>query len=164
MDYHYKTEPFAHQRDVLERCWKKINWALFLEMGTGKSKICIDNVGMLFQQKSIDTFVVVAPKGVYRNWASIEIPKHLPTYIERQIAIWNPTPNKKQREELEDILKAGERVSGIGQRAVKSLKIFVMNIEALSTVKGQRFLERLLRGSEALLAIDESTSIKSPKA
>ena len=164
MDYHYKTEPFAHQRDVLERCWKKINWALFLEMGTGKSKICIDNVGMLFQQKSIDTFVVVAPKGVYRNWASIEIPKHLPTYIERQIAIWNPTPNKKQREELEDILKAGERVSGIGQRAVKSLKIFVMNIEALSTVKGQRFLERLLRGSEALLAIDESTAIKSPKA
>ena len=164
MDYHYKTDPFTHQRNVLERSWKKVNWALFLEMGTGKSKICIDNVGMLFQQRSIDTFVVVAPKGVYRNWASIEIPKHLPDHIENQIAVWNPAPNKKQRQELENILKAGDRVGGIGQRAVRSLKIFVMNIEALSTGKGQKFLERLLRGSEALLAIDESTSIKSPKA
>ena len=164
MDYHYKTDPFTHQRNVLERSWKKVNWALFLEMGTGKSKICIDNVGMLFQQRSIDTFVVVAPKGVYRNWASIEIPKHLPAYIERQITVWNPAPNKKQRQELENILKVPDRVSGNGQRAVRSLRIFVMNIEALSTGKGQKFLTRLLRGSEALLAIDESTAIKSPKA
>ena len=184
MDYHFKTIPFTHQSNVLRRCWRRTNWALFLEMGTGKSKICIDNVGMLFQQRSIDTFVVVAPKGVYRNWASIEIPKHLPDYIEREIAIWNPTPNKQQRHELENILKAGERVSGIGPgiasdrntfclgkishvpwpRPVRSLRIFVMNIEALSTGKGQKFLERLLRGSEALLAIDESTAIKSQKA
>ena len=45
-----------------------------------------------------------------------------------------------------------------------SLRIFIVNVEALSTVKGQRFLERLLKSSEALLAIDESTTIKSPKA
>ena len=39
-----------------------------------------------------------------------------------------------------------------------------MNVEALSTSKGQRFLDGVLKASRALLAIDESTAIKSPKA
>jgi len=39
-----------------------------------------------------------------------------------------------------------------------------MNVEALSTDKGKRYLESLLKASKALLAVDESTAIKSPKA
>jgi len=61
--YKFKTQPFAHQSTVLKECWDRENWALFLDMGTGKSKICIDNVAVLFQHDLIDTFVVVAPKG-----------------------------------------------------------------------------------------------------
>jgi SNF2 family DNA or RNA helicase len=151
--YKFKTQPFAHQSTVLKECWDRENWALFLDMGTGKSKICIDNVAVLFQHDLIDTFVVVAPKGVYRNWAAIEIPKHLPDSIDRHLAVWTPTPNKDQKQALLAVLEPSE-----------SLRILVMNIEALSTAKGQKFLGRLLRGSQALFAIDESTTIKSPKA
>ena len=39
--YKFKTQPFAHQSTVLKECWDRENWALFLDMGTGKSKICI---------------------------------------------------------------------------------------------------------------------------
>ena len=42
-------------------------------MGTGKSKVCIDNAGILYECGEIDTFIVIAPKGVYRIWAEIEI-------------------------------------------------------------------------------------------
>ena len=84
--YKFKTKPFAHQSTVLKECWAHENWALFLDMGTGKSKICIDNVGVLFQHGLIDTFVVVAPKGVYRNWAVLEIPKHLPDSTDSHLA------------------------------------------------------------------------------
>ena len=39
-----------------------------------------------------------------------------------------------------------------------------MNVEALSTPKGRRFLTTFLDHSKSLLTVDESTAIKSPKA
>ena len=153
MKYDYKTKPFTHQADVLKKSWNKTNWAYFLEMGTGKSKIAIDNAALLFERGKIDTFIVVAPKGVFRNWASIELPAHMPDRINRDVVIWRPDPPKGHKQALNDLLNPSER-----------LRVLVMNVEALSTKKGQRFLEALLGASVALLAVDESTSIKSPKA
>jgi len=153
MVYDFKTQPFAHQAQVLAASWDKINWAYFLEMGTGKSKIALDNAACLYEHKKIDTFIVVAPKGVYRNWANLEIPAHMPDRIERDVVIWRPDPTKPQKKALTDLLAPSER-----------LRVLVMNVEALSTRKGQRFLEALLRASVAFLAVDESTAIKSPKA
>ena len=152
-DYKHKTKPFAHQADVLKKSWDKTNWAYFLEMGTGKSKVAIDNAALLFERGEIDTFIVVAPKGVFRNWANLEIPAHMPDRIERDVVIWRPNPPKSHKQALKDLLAPSER-----------LRVLVMNVEALSTVKGQRFLESLLRASVAFLAVDESTAIKSPKA
>jgi hypothetical protein len=56
MSYTFKTKPFDHQADVLKLSWKALNWAYFMEMGTGKSKVCIDNAGILFELGRIDTF------------------------------------------------------------------------------------------------------------
>ena len=50
--------------------------------GTGKSKVLIDNIAMLYKQDKINFAVVIAPKGVYRNWSEIEIP-HMPDGIKR---------------------------------------------------------------------------------
>ena len=151
--YKFKTKPFQHQADVLKNSWSRINYAFFMEMGTGKSKVCIDNAGILYEQRKIDTFIVIAPKGVYRNWANLEIPTHLPDTIEHKMVVWKASPNKKQKQNLLDLF---EEFDG--------LRIFIMNVEALSTVKGVKYLEKLLLHSRAMLAIDESTTIKSPKA
>ena len=153
MAYSFQTTPYAHQKEVLEASWNETVWAYFLEMGTGKSKICIDNAAILFERGEIDTLIVIAPKGVYRNWARIEVPAHLPERIERDLAVWRPSPNKAEKKALTDLLEPSE-----------AFKILVMNVEALSTAKGQRFLEALLKASTAMLAVDESTTIKSPKA
>ena len=48
-EYKFKTEPFDHQRKVLEDSWSEEFYALFMEMGTGKSKVAIDTIGMLYQ-------------------------------------------------------------------------------------------------------------------
>ena len=136
--YKFKTEPFQHQKDVLKTSWSKTVWAYFMEMGTGKSKVCIDNVGILFEKNEIDTFIVIAPKGVYRNWSNIEIPVHLPDHIEKVICVWRPSPNKKEKELLLSLLK--EKVPGV-------LRIFIMNVEALSTAKGTSYLAALLKKS-----------------
>ena len=46
MNYKFKTKPYAHQLSVRKVLGTK-NTAYFMEMGTGKSKVLIDNISML---------------------------------------------------------------------------------------------------------------------
>ena len=48
MNYKFKTKPYAHQLKALKRSWDKEYFAYFMEMGTGKSKVLIDNASMLY--------------------------------------------------------------------------------------------------------------------
>jgi SNF2 family DNA or RNA helicase len=154
-DYKFKTKPYQHQDDILKGTWDKINWAFFMEMGTGKSKVCIDTAAMLFEAGEIDTFIVVAPKGVYRNWANLEIPAHMPDRVREGalISMWRPNPPKALKQDLNSFTEPAQ-----------GFRMLMINIEALSTAKGQKYLAAVLGASEALLAIDESTAIKSVKA
>ena len=153
MKFKYKTQPYEHQRIALERSYDKINYAYFMEMGCGKSKVLIDNMAWLYENKKIDTAIVVAPNGVYRNWQTAEIPAHLHDDIEREVYVWNPNPNKTQKEHL---------VSGIKERG--KLRILLVNVEGFATTKLKAFVEKFVRDSTFLLAVDESTTIKNPKA
>lgn len=153
MKFKYKTKPYEHQRIALERSYNKTNYGYFMEMGCGKSKVLIDNVAWLYEQKKIDTVVIVAPKGVYRNWQVSEIPAHLREDIEHEVYVWNPNPNKDQQRHLKE---------GIEER--KKLRIFLVNVEGFATTKVRKYMDMFVRGSSFLLAVDESTTIKNPKA
>jgi len=151
--FNYRTEPYAHQRKALERSHDKRNYGYFMEMGCGKSKVLIDNIVWLYEQGRIDTAVVVAPKGVYRNWDDLEIPTHFPENVPHEVYVWNPSPNKSQAERLK---------SGIQERGV--LRILLANVEGFASKKLPAFMGAFTQGSSFLLAVDESTTIKNPKA
>ena len=57
------------------------NDKIFVTGNSGKSKVIIDNMTYLKQQNAIDAAIVLAPKGVYRNWSTQEIPKHMPDEV-----------------------------------------------------------------------------------
>ena len=61
-NYKFKTKPYDHQEEIWSNSWKKTFYALFAEMGTGKSKIAIDTIGALYLKGEIDTALVLAPK------------------------------------------------------------------------------------------------------
>tara|TARA_R110002124_G_scaffold172877_1_gene340410 strand:- start:2068 stop:3510 length:1443 start_codon:yes stop_codon:yes gene_type:complete len=153
MDYRFKTEPYEHQLKALGCSWNKIDFAYFMEMGTGKTKVCIDNIAMLYDKGHIDSALVIAPKGVYHNWKNQELPIHLPEHINANIVCWTPTPNKKEQAALDSLFVIND-----------NLTIFLMNIEAFSTSKGYEFAYKFLLGHRSLMAIDESTTIKAPTA
>jgi len=153
MKYKFKTKPYEHQLEALKRSWNKKEFAYFMEMGTGKSKVLIDNIAILYDRGGINAAIIVAPKGVYRNWSEKEIPVHMPDHVETQIAVWNPAPNKKQKKELIDLFDPSPE-----------LKILVINIDAFSTKKGVTFVEKFILGHNVVMAVDESTTIKNPKA
>ena len=81
MDYKFKTKPYAHQLKALEMSWDKSYFAYFMEMGTGKSKVLIDNIAMLYDAGKINGVLIVAPKGVVKTWYAQEIPTHLVDHI-----------------------------------------------------------------------------------
>ena len=153
MDYKFKTEPYEHQLTALGASHKKENFALFMEMGTGKSKVLIDNIAMLYDRGKINAALIVAPKGVYHNWERQELPIHMPEHVLYQTITWSPVETKKQQNALKKLFIHDE-----------DLVIFLMNIEAFSTKKGMKIAEKFLLAHSALMAIDESTTIKSPTA
>jgi SNF2 family DNA or RNA helicase len=150
MHYKYKSKPFAHQKKALEMSWDKEVFAYFMEMGTGKSKVLIDNIAMLYNAGKIDGALIVAPKGVYKNWFDSEIPNHMPDYIEKKVGLWRTKPDAP---DLKPLFSTGAE-----------LHILIMNVEAFSTKKGMQFAEKFLNSHKALMGIDESTTIKNPAA
>ena len=133
-------------------------YALFMEMGTGKSKVAIDTMGALFKRKEIDTALILAPKGVYDNWVRKEIPAHLPDDIPTRIVRWQPNFTNKFIQEIKDIAVKESREPG-------ALHILVMNIEALSTKKGAASAIKFLQlNPNNISIVDESTTIKNRKA
>ena len=68
-----------------------------MEMGTGKSKVLLDNMAVLYDQGKINGALIVAPKGVIGTWYKQEIPTHFPDHIEHKVVLWQALINKKQQ-------------------------------------------------------------------
>ena len=153
MRYRFKLPPYEHQLNALKKSWEKPYFAFFMDMGTGKSKVLIDNISMLYDKGRIEGALIIAPKGVYRNWERKEIPTHLPEHVTADIVVWSPEQTKKKAKELSVLYENDEH-----------LKIFLMNVEAFSTKKGVEAADKFLTLKHCLLAVDESTTIKSRTA
>jgi SNF2 family DNA or RNA helicase len=153
MNYKFKTKPYAHQMTALEKSWNKETYAYFMEMGTGKTKVLIDNMSMLYDKGKVNGALIIAPKGVVGTWYTNELPTHLPDHIENVTVLWQPNITKKQQESLDTLFQEGE-----------GLHILIMNVEAFSTDKGRLFASKFMSCHNTLMAIDESTTIKNPSA
>ena len=153
MNYKFKTKPYAHQLKALEMSWNKENFAYFMEMGTGKTKVLIDNIAMLYDKGKINGALIIAPKGVVKTWYEQELPTHLPDHIENVTVLWQSNITKTQQEKLETLFEIET-----------ALHILIMNVEALSTEKGVKFASKFINSHKTMMAIDESTTIKTPTA
>ena len=152
MNYKFKTKPYAHQLDALEASWDKENFAYFMEMGTGKSKVLLDNAAVLYDKGLINGLLLIAPKGVYKNWYDSEIPTHLPDHIQKKIVLWKTSDKSKKQQTILNSLFKSET----------DLHILIMNVEAFSSGNGTEFAQKFLSCHRSMIAIDESTTIKTP--
>ena len=152
MEYRFKTKPFKHQLQALEKSWSKQSWAWFMEMGTGKTKVCIDNIAMLYDRGKIKSALVIAPNGIKRNWRK-ELSVHMPDHVEYMDAVWVASPKKKEQIELMNVCQISDK-----------LQILIMNIEALSTGRGLDFARSFVLPGFCFMVVDESTTIKNHSA
>ena len=116
MNYKFKTKPYEHQITALEKSWDKEEYGYFMEMGTGKSKVLIDNASMLYDKGEINGLLLIAPKGVYKNWYEGEIPTHMVDHIEKNVVLWQTSNNS-----TEQLKKLNQKVQLIKQVITLSL-------------------------------------------
>jgi SNF2 family DNA or RNA helicase len=142
--YIYKTQPYEHQRQALIKGAKLKNFAYFMEMGTGKTKVAIDNAAYLFKEKQIQLLIVIAPNSVYQNWIK-EIETHCP---------------------VEDYNIFVHKVDKKFQYLADKLNFYLINVEAFSHQSGVQTLMPILLnlGRYTMMILDESTTIKNREA
>lgn len=150
----FKHQPFAHQAKELLNSASKQSWAYFMEMGTGKSKIIIDNFTFLYMEGKIDTVVIMAKKGEYANWKWVLIPDLISESLAYEAFLFSTYGVQ---------LSAGKAgLKSILDPTAKRLRIFIINIESLQSASAQKALTELYKSSRAVFfALDESTCAKN---
>ena len=143
MSHNYKTQPYEHQRVALRKGATQRVFGFFMEQGTGKTKVTIDNAVYLYNTELLHTVFVLAPNSVYTNWK-----KEIETHSSADNYIYQHKIDKKFYPKKD------------------KLNWYLMNIEAFSHKsgynKGLELIEK--RGLETMMVIDESTTIKNRTA
>ena len=147
-------KPFSHQAEAFNLSKDSSEFGLFMEQGTGKTKVVLDTAQHLFLKQEIDGLLVIAPKGGYMNWVNEEIPAHLPSWFPVRVAWWNANATQKESKKAMELMQAEH----------DCLDIMVMNVEGLATERAFNFAEQFIQSHYCMMVIDESTYIKSPKA
>ena len=111
MSYEHKVKPYEHQVHGFEVSRDREFFAYFMEMGTGKSKILIDNIAWLWLRGEITKALIIAPKGVYMNWVNKEIPQHMPDGVEYVMGYWMSVMKAADKAIYEKIWDDGKHVA-----------------------------------------------------
>jgi SNF2 family DNA or RNA helicase len=141
--------PFAHQREGIEAIVANPFFALFDDMGIGKSKQTIDAAQVLFHRGIIDKVLVIAPAVIRSVWFDQELgelAKHLWTSTKATVSeyhartrSWNWGPQDVTMRRMEWVITNYDFIRSSGR------------------------LDRLLVAANrrTLLVLDESSSIKN---
>ena len=144
--YKQKTKPYPHQIRALAAAEKQKHFALFMEQGTGKTKVAIDRAGGLWCNNQITGVLVVAPKGVHRQWVDSQLPAHCGTEY---------TAHHWPLKELPDDLVPGD-----------DLKWLTINVDGMKTPKGKAMCLSFINHHQGrvLMIVDESHLIKNSQS
>jgi hypothetical protein len=149
----------AHQAEGLAKAHGREGFGWLMEMGTGKTKTDLDETGELFCAGDISAQLVLAPKGVYTNWLTDEVPKHWTEDFQRQVILgaWRGGGTRANKDEVNRLFSEDP----------EKLRFFCMNIEALAQSSrafdiAWEFVRR--HRGRIKISIDESTVIKNPTA
>lgn len=144
IEYKSKLPDRVHQALAKKHVRGKRGAGLFMDTGTGKTKVTLDLAGELFCAGKITGLLVFAPLGVHRQWVEAQIPIHLG--VPSVSAYW-------PFEEIPDQLLADYR----------KLKVLTINWDSLRRPEGLRLVNQFVFGHKGklLCVADEAHRIKN---
>lgn len=149
-----KTIPFDHQVVAYNRFCDAEYFALFADMGTGKSKITIDIGAYKYNKGEINSMLIIAPNNVHIQWEREQFPIHCPIPYEPFVWEQSKWGNTRYRVNYQKFMT----------EKLPYLKVFFVNVEAFQGETGQQMIEYFCRFNSVMAVLDESTRIKTPEA
>jgi len=144
---------YKHQEKALNLSKDLDAYAWFLETGTGKTIVSYENISHLYTQKKIQGVIVTAPKTVLRPvW--VETLEKYYMNLNHYLFQWIGGMSENQAQLLEYAY----------QNPYQRLYLFLINIEAFSHKRIFPYVKNFATKLKTLWIIDESTTIKTPKA
>lgn len=170
MTYKPKTKPMAHQRAALRAAARQPPgrvtddvFAYLMDMGTGKSKVVLDEFAEMATSGGPQDLLVIAPAGSYRNWFQDK--------SDLQQSELNTHLGAEFRERLVDVGYSSGGGAPLKRRIEAMLRVtdrpraLFINVEAMSNVDRAIELAREFVSQRlAYFAVDESTKIKGWKS
>lgn len=169
MSYKSRFPSWEHQLEYPRRVAKRPSrpspedvFAILGEMGTGKTKMVLDEWGPRALAGDVPNHLIIAPAGSYGNWFRdktkeqlSELRTHLDPELFAQLrfAPWISGGRVSDRREIERVLRH------------RGPRVLVVNVEALSTVqKAREACLALFETGRTMVTVDESTRIKNASA
>lgn len=153
MSYAYKFKPFNHQLEGSNFLKDNKYFALFDEMGTGKSKTVVDAMSQMYYSGFLQAVILVCPNQVKGQWANLEwgqIVTHTPDNIPITISrIDASKPMNKW------VVYSTESNPG------SCLHWIVVNYEATRLARIANVLSDYMKQRDTAMVLDESIYIKN---
>jgi len=144
--YKFKNKPMEHQSTALAKMWGEKNFALFMEMGTGKTFTVINWAAAMYMNKDIQALLVVCPTSVKPVWIG-EMEAHCP--IEHSVHVLESGGTSKCDKWMDEAV---------------GLKVLVVGVEALSAGRAYSSAIDFVVNHKTSMVIDESSRIKTHSA
>ena len=142
----YKTTPYGHQMNANGFLRDIPGAGLFMDPGTGKSKVLIDDFTYQSHMGFVSGLMVVCPNSITGNWAD-ELIIHSPLNLD--IHTWSAGQHKQLKRWMD---------------SKPRLTVFVIGVESLSTKSGVDAALAFLKSRPCMMAVDESSRIKNFKS
>lgn len=150
-EFSFKREPMPHQQHAFDKLSDKKTWAVFGDVGSGKSLILTTLACSAYSAGKIDAILLVSINGVVmQQWHDSALPRDVP--FDYKSWVWNkslPKANETAYQEL---------------KAYEGLQAISINVDALKTDKGYNRCSDFIRHHRGRVAfiIDESQTVKTP--
>lgn len=144
--YSHKQQPRIDQRNALEKLYKHDNIALYMKMGSGKSKVYIDYMTGNFYERAIEAVVLICPFTVKSVWDGPE----------GELAKHSPAPY--------EVVDVDSSFDATRYRPSQDRVLWLLvGIESLSQGKTYERLLPFLQAYKCGVVVDEATRIKNHK-
>jgi len=145
---------YQHQEEAIEMCKDLEYSALFMEMGTGKTRVVIKIAEHKYLKGDIDAILLIAPNHVHTQFVTEQMPTHCS--VPYTSLIWSS--QKKNN------VSYVNRMDDLFTPKMDKLKVFAVNVEAFQSDSIVPFIATYVKHNKVFTIIDEATRIKTPKA